>query len=235
MIRVLIVEDDFHVAEINRQMTEQVSDFKVVKIAGTAQKALQSLHENHIDLVILDVYLPDTPGVEILKDARKLELPVDFILITAAQDTKTIEESLRFGIVDYLIKPVEMVRYQKALIRYAERKTTLQNQTQIKQGELDTVQYRTILPYLENAAETPRLPKGISFPTLQKMKEIISKELQNPFTIDDAAELLFISRITAHRYLEYLQRSGFILKDVKYNKVGRPTAVYSVPLRKTQN
>jgi two-component system response regulator DctR len=73
-----------------------------------------------------------------------------------------------------------------------------------------------------------RLPKGISKPTLMKIKAAALNSLKNPFTIDDAAEFLSLSRITAHRYLEYLQKTDFLCKDLRYKKVGRPTVLYRI-------
>jgi response regulator of citrate/malate metabolism len=219
MIRVLIVEDDFRVAEINRKMTERVTEFSVVGTVGTGTEALQYITEKPVDLILLDVFLPDTPGIEVLKEIRKRELPIDFILVTAAHDSRTIQEALRYGIVDYLIKPIDMERYQKALRAYRKQRLTLQKETELNQTEIDSVRITGV--------STPNsLPKGISAPTLQKVMKAVQTCTPVPFTLERLASHASISKITAHRYLEYLYRTGILGKESQYNKVGRPAALY---------
>ncbi len=142
-IRVMVVEDDFMVADINRQATEQVAGFTVVKLALNGKAALEELASGRIDLVILDVYLPDIHGIDLLKEARRLEYPVDFILITAAQDTNTVEQSLRYGIIDYIIKPFNFTRYHNALEEYRDRRQSLQSSGALDQGRVDSMPVRS--------------------------------------------------------------------------------------------
>jgi len=231
MIRVLIVEDDFRVAEINRKMTERVSEFSVVATAGTAAEALQFVTENPVDLVLLDVFLPDRAGIDVLKEVRKRELPVDFILVTAAHDSKTIQEALRYGIVDYLIKPIDMERYHQTLKAYRDQRTTFQKESELDQRVIDSVRMvgGPSAPTLPTASP---LPKGISTLTLKRVLDAVQTYKPVPFTLDEMAAYASISKITAHRYLEFLYRTGVLGKEYKYNKVGRPTALYFPKERK---
>ena len=66
-IRTLIVEDDFRVAEIHRGFLERLASFSVVGIAHTAQDALERAERDRPDLVLLDIYLPDRSGLEVLR------------------------------------------------------------------------------------------------------------------------------------------------------------------------
>jgi response regulator of citrate/malate metabolism len=111
IIRVMIIEDDFMVAKVNAKMTDAVEGFKVVKIANSGNEALSYIEKNDVDLIILDIYLPDIPGIEILKSIRGNACPVDFVLITAAQDHETVENSIRYGVFDYIIKPFDVQKY----------------------------------------------------------------------------------------------------------------------------
>lgn len=224
MIRVLIVEDDFRVAEINRKMTERMSEFSVVGTIGTGAGALQFVTENSVDLVLLDVFLPDMAGIDVLKEIRKRELPIDFILVTAAHDSKTIQDALRYGIVDYLIKPIDMERYQQTLKTYRDQRTTFLKESELDQRVIDSVRTGGL-------PSATSLPKGISAPTLKRVLDAVQSYEPLPFTLDEMAACASISKITAHRYLEFLHRTGVLEKEYKYNKVGRPTALYSPKAR----
>ncbi len=230
MIRVLIVEDDFRVAEINRKMTEKVQGYSVVGIVSTGGGALQFVQEKPVDLILLDVFLPDMAGIEVLKEVRKLELPVDFILVTAAHDSKTIQEALRYGIVDYLIKPIDMERYHQALRMYRDQRVTFQKETALDQTKIDSVRMGGG-GGSDRGANSSFLPKGISSPTLKKVLEAVQMYQPVPFTLDQMAAFMSISKITAHRYLEFLFRTGVLGKEYRYNKVGRPTALYFPKVR----
>lgn len=223
MNRVMIVEDDFMVADINRDLTERMKDFTVVKIASTGAEALEYLEGNPVDLVILDVYLPDQRGIEVLKTARKREYPVDFILVTAAHDASTVEESLRYGVVDYLIKPFGMERYREALSNFLRRRSSLAGGTDLDQAGLDEA--RSSPPPVKSAE---RFPKGIAKPTLEKIKAALPS-MESCFGVDDLADSLGLSRITAHRYLEYLADAGALKKEFEYQKIGRPAVLYRRP------
>ncbi len=221
IIRVLVVEDDFMVADINRQATEQVEGFAVVKLALNGRTALDELALGKVDLVILDVYLPDMHGIELLKEARRLEYPVDFILITAAQDTRTVEQSIRYGIVDYIIKPFDFTRYYTALVEYRDRRQSLRSGDAVDQVRIDSMLVRSPAHQADS-----RLPKGISLLTLQKIQACLVESAGEVLS-SDIAEKLTVSRVTARRYLEYLAETGGLRKEVRYQKVGRPLVYYS--------
>lgn len=222
-VRVMVVEDDFMVADINRQATEQVEGFAVVKLALNGKAALEELAAGRIDLVILDVYLPDIHGLELLKEARRLEYPVDFILITAAQDTRTVEQAMRYGIIDYIIKPFDFARYRSALVEYRDRRSALGSVGFMNQSRVDTLLVRA-----PSSNEDRPLPKGISALTLEKVQGYLAKN-SGEVLAADIAEKIAISRVTARRYLEYLAESGVLRKEIRYQKVGRPLVYYSRP------
>jgi response regulator of citrate/malate metabolism len=220
-IRVMIVEDDFMVARINRDLTHQISGFKVVNIAGTAQEALDILKREHVDLIVLDVYLPDRTGVELLKAFRRGGLPVDVVMITAAHDAPTVEESMRYGIFDYIIKPFSFDRYKACLVNYRKQKTAITRQRTLNQERVDEFTgFRDVAP------SRGGLPKGIQEQTLRRVEEAI-EGFGSCFSIDDLLRGLPLSRATSRRYLEFLSDSGVLEKSLAYRKVGRPMVIYS--------
>lgn len=226
LIRVMIVEDDVMVARINRDLTQQIKGFQVVKVAGTAQEAFAAVKQEQVDLIILDVYLPDKTGLELLKALRRGGLPVDVVMITAAHDAPTVEESIRYGIFDYIIKPFSFDRYKACLVNYRKQKTAISRQKDLNQERVDEFTgFRDLSPPREG------LPKGIQEQTLRRIEEAI-EDLGPCFTSEDLVGALSLSRATKRRYLEFLADSGALEKSLVYRKVGRPTVSYSKTRKK---
>jgi response regulator of citrate/malate metabolism len=221
LIRVMIVEDDVMVARINRDLTQQIKGFQVVKVAGTAQEALDAVKQEQVDLIVLDVYLPDKTGLELLKTLRRGGLPVDVVMITAAHDAPTVEESIRFGIFDYIIKPFSFDRYKACLVNYRKQKADISRQKNLNQERVDE-----FTGFRDHSPSREELPKGIQEQTLRRVEEAI-EALGPCFTIEDLLRVLPLSRATVRRYLEFLSDSGVLEKSLVYRKVGRPTVCYS--------
>lgn len=220
-VRVMIVEDDVMVARINRDLTHQISGFKVIQVAGTAQEALDALEKEPVDLVILDVYLPDKTGVELLKAFRRGGLPVDVVMITAAHDAPTVEESMRYGIFDYIIKPFSFDRYKACLVNYRKQKADISHQKTLSQERVNE-----FTGFRDHSRSRDGFPKGIQEQTLRRVEEAI--EGFGPcFSIDDLLGVLPLSRATNRRYLEFLTEAGVLEKSLAYRKLGRPTVLYS--------
>ncbi|MGS0652123.1 response regulator, partial [Staphylococcus arlettae] len=120
MIRVLIVEDDPMVAQLNKQFLAKIEGYTLVAMANSVAEARERLTTEVIDLVLLDVYMPEEDGLALLSDIRAQQLPTDAILITAATDVTQVQTALRYGAVDYLIKPFEFERFKTALNKYKQ-------------------------------------------------------------------------------------------------------------------
>jgi response regulator of citrate/malate metabolism len=221
-IHVIIVEDDFMIAKINRRFTESVPGFTVVNVALRGEECLAYLAENSVDLIVLDVYLPDMSGIELLQQVRARGYPVDCILMTAAHDRATVEESIRMGVFDYLIKPVELERYQESLLNYQKMKSVIDDQG----GDFDQKKLDALITCRVIREQDQALPKGIARDTLRLVEETVGAQ-ESSFTVDDVVRDLSFSRITARRYLEHLAARGHLSKSFQYKKVGRPTLVYS--------
>ena len=214
-IRVLIVEDDPMVADINRQFTEAVSGFVVAGSARNGRQALELLEKLKPDLMILDISMPEMNGLEVLAQLRNTGVPIDVILITAANDSETISTVMRQGIVDYLIKPFKLDRYRATLESYRDLYFRLQDKDSLSQQELDGMFAGKIVKGGEE------LPKNFHPQTLQHIVSFL-QEQSRPQSAEEVAAGTGISRVTARRYLEYLVTQGQLQMVLEYISVGRP-------------
>ncbi len=222
---VMIVEDDFHVASINEEIIRSIEGFQVVSVQLKGRDALDYLEEHPVDLALVDVYLPDISGLELSKEIREREYNTDIILITAASDGETVMKAVRAGTFDYIMKPFSKERLIQALDKYRNYRLRLDAGESIPSSAVDS------LMQTEQKEGPPRnLDKGISSFTLQKVEEFFLVQNRR-VTIQEMAEKLNLSRITARRYLEYLHNQGEIQKSFEYSDVGRPHAVYSSGIR----
>ena len=222
MYEVLIVEDDPMVAMINKQYVTQNSKFHVSAVCRNGKSALEYLENNMVHLVILDQYMPQMNGLTLLKLIREKEIAVSVIMITAANDSTTIEEALRLGIVDYLVKPFFNSRFQQALETFISRQDAFHDLSAFKQHHIDAL--------LENNLKTPQtseqLPKGIQEQTLDKVCDFMKVNNSCEFTSDSIADKIGLSRVTVRRYMNYLLEQGRIVGRMNYETGGRPCMLY---------
>jgi CitB family two-component system response regulator MalR len=222
MINVLIVEDDPMVAEFNKRYLEQVGGFQLVSVVSSTNAALQILEKQTVDLLLLDIFMPGKTGIELLLHIREKEKKVDIIFITAASDRDRIQTALRYGAVDYLIKPFEYDRFNEALSAYREKFLFMKSQEVLSQKELD----RQIL-YKESKVIAEELPKGLTKSTLQVIWDTVQSEGQSPFSTEDIAARVGISRVSVRKYLKFLSDIGALFVQVHYGTIGRPIYQYT--------
>ncbi|MCZ4294149.1 response regulator [Vibrio sinaloensis] len=218
--RVMIIEDDLAIAQLHQRYLEQMDGYEVIGIATTKREAGLQLEVLAPDLLLLDVYLPDGTGLEILHELRSNHLSCDVILITAARDVETLQQAMRGGVVDYLLKPVVFPRLEAALKKYISQKHQLNHASDLDQNIVDKMLQSTP----SNESPKNRLPKGIDGVTLEKIKALFVEHVH--LTADEAGEQIGASRTTARRYLEYLISTGELEADLNYGSVGRPERTY---------
>lgn len=225
-IRVFIVEDDPMVANINKRFTEQIEPFKVIGIGSTEAEVIPQILETQPDLVLLDIFLSNGSGLNVLKEIRHHSLPIDFILVTAAKDTPTIHQALRYGAVDYLIKPFDMERLNKALQNYLKLYRAMSDNSDLDQKDLDklTTTHES-LPSISAAPSS--LPKGVHQLTLDQIEQFLNQQTTS-LSCQDIASELAMSKITIWRYLEYLVEAKKVLVELVYKGIGRPTKQYKI-------
>ncbi|WP_339226975.1 response regulator [Oceanobacillus sp. FSL K6-2867] len=222
MIQILIIEDDYRLADIHQRFLMEVDYVNIVGKALTGKEAIDLASKNDIDLVLLDLYLPDMMGVEVLQELRKHQEDVDFIIISAASEKETVGKVIRSGVFDYIIKPVIKERLVNTIERYKSLQSKLVEQANVEQGVLD--HYFGVSAGKELEALKPT-PKGIDPLTLEKVKEIIA-EIQQGISAEKMGEKIGASRTTARRYLEFLIAQGEITADLEYGTIGRPERIY---------
>ncbi|WP_180682491.1 response regulator [Tepidicella baoligensis] len=222
--RVLIVEDDFRIARINQAMVEQHGAFVVVGSCRDGRETLEWLqrHPHGADLALFDVYLPDVEGLSLLWEARRCCRSLDIVMVTAAREVDTVEEALRAGVFDFLIKPVQAVRMQAMLDRYVQRRNMRRKGREINQEQLDEA-LSSAIP--ESRVRT--LPKGVDALSLDTFIQALT-QAHEPLTASELAERAGTSRSTARRYLEYLVGTGQAVVAPAYGEVGRPQRLYQL-------
>ncbi|KRE82491.1 two-component system response regulator [Paenibacillus sp. Soil766] len=225
-IEVLIIEDDVKIAEINRRFIEKVDGFHVVGIATDAAQAKEQLDILRPNLVMLDVYIPGSNGLDMLSYIRQHFRDTDVIMITAAKEVEPIREAVRSGAFDYIMKPLIFNRLQETLLRYLDfhRELNRLNVTgSINQSDVDRL--ISVTGKKDPRLEVSYLPKGIDKLTLVKIVQAISAAA-NGLSADQIAKEIGVSRSTGRRYLEHLVSSGEVFADLTYGVVGRPERVY---------
>ncbi|AFC32394.1 two-component response regulator [Paenibacillus mucilaginosus 3016] len=225
-ITVLIVDDDPKIAEINRRFVEKVPGFSVIGIATDESQAREQLEILGPQLVLLDIYIPNSNGIDILQQIRRHHRDTEVIMITAAKEIEPVREAVRSGAFDYIIKPLVFNRLQETLLRFRDFQQQLQRLGsgggQVAQDDIDRLLART--DKKEGPSSAP-LPKGIDKLTLDKVVGALSSTPEG-MTADGVAKLIGVSRSTGRRYLEHLVSLGDVYADLSYGVVGRPERVY---------
>ncbi|RJX65761.1 response regulator [Vibrio sinensis] len=229
-VRVMIIEDDITIAQLHQKYLEKMGGYEVIGIATTQAEAELQLDIFQPELILLDVYLPDGTGLDILQNLRGENHRCDVILITAARDMETLQQAMRGGVVDYLLKPVVFPRLESALQKYTLQKQQLTQECDLNQGLVD----KMLQANTASTGGVQRLPKGIDGVTLEKIRVLFSSTKASrhiSLTADEAGEKIGASRTTARRYLEYLISSGELEADLNYGTVGRPERCYKKALQ----
>lgn len=220
-IDVLIVEDDPMVVEVNRSFVNAVPGFRVAGVARTGREAVDIVKTMKPDLILLDIYLPDIDGVSALQEIRRLDLPTDVIVVTAAQDARTIQNVFRYGAIDYIIKPFKFARIKSALSCYATLHNRFKHQTKMNQAEVDNIAKSRGQQFDEE------IPKRLNELTLKQVYLYLLKEGKS-LSAEEVAEGVGLARVTARRYLDFLEKSGKIILGMQYGSIGRPINRYRV-------
>lgn len=219
MYKVLVVEDDPMVRMINEQYVCMNKDFCIASSVKNGQEALDYLKENKVDLVILDVFMPFMNGVEFLKKLREQKLKTEVIMVTAANDTATLEETMHLGVIDYLVKPFALERFQVALEKFTAKMNAINGSDVLDQNLIDSI--------ISNSPQkkTKEYPKGIQEKTLERIKTCFENK-NDWHSVELIAEKLGISIVTVRHYVNYLVKEGFLQESINYETGGRPSMLY---------
>jgi response regulator of citrate/malate metabolism len=197
MIRVLVVEDDFMVAKVHAGFVARVPAFTVAGVAHTGADAVASAARLHPDLVLLDVYLPDMSGIDVLRRLREAEPDVDVLVITAAREVDTVRNALRGGVVNYLLKPFDADALRARLEQYAATPLSL-----------------------------AAAPRGLSPESAELVRRVL-RGADGDLSAAQCAERSGLSRVSARRYLEHFIETGQAEVRLRYGVAGRPQRRYA--------
>lgn len=223
---VLVVDDDFRVAEINAKYVGKVPGFRVAARAHSAAQALTAVQRGGVDLVLLDHYLPDRTGLELVHRMRDQGIGTDVIMITAAADVATVQQAMRLGALHYLVKPFTFTALRARLDSYAALRRTVDRvggHGVARQEQVDRIfgALRTT-----SGPPSPGLPSGHSEPTTNLICGVLH-HAGRPLSAHEVAARTGLSRSTAQRYLRRLEQTGRLSLSLKYGDTGRPEHRYA--------
>ena len=220
MIRTLVVDDDFMAVSVHRQFVERIPGFEVVGEATTAREAQTLVAQLAPELVLLDIYLPDENGIELIRHLRATPSPrVDVIAITSAKDVEVLRDAMQLGVVHYIVKPFTFATFRERLESYSAARQRLAEMQHAEQRDIDR-----LYGLLRTSGEAS-LPKGISPPTLTLVATLLRESGASLSTAELAARA-HLSQGVARRYLRFLADSGAVDYTLRYGAAGRPEHLY---------
>ena len=229
-IRVLVVEDEAIAAAAHAAYVGRLAGFELAGTAPDGQSALRLLSEfaaagNPVELVLLDMNLPDLHGLDIARRMRASGILADIVAITAVRELAIVRSAVAIGVVQYLIKPFTYATFADKLESYRQFRQQLagppggSGKAGASQTDVDQA-----FASLRAPSELP-LPKGLSVSTLASVQEFM-KEQQGAVSATEVMDALGMSRVTARRYLEYLADAGTLSRTARYGTPGRPENEY---------
>ncbi|KEY56642.1 two-component response regulator DpiA [Serratia sp. DD3] len=219
-LNILIVEDETPLAEMHAEFIKQHGGCRQIWLAGTLAQARMMTERFKPDMILLDNFLPDGQGIELLRELTLQGFEGGIVFITAASDMDTVAEALRHGVFDYLIKPLAYDRLAQTLQRFSQLREALKDKARLNQRRIDEM-FNTYA----RGGEQISLPTGIDRLTLMKIRTLFD-DPQARHTAESVAQQIGLSRTTARRYLEFFTASHQLVAEIIYGKVGRPQRIY---------
>ncbi|WP_375384927.1 response regulator [uncultured Microbacterium sp.] len=228
MINVLIVDDERLTRELHGEYVGRMPGFRVVAECASARAALTAALEtppaDGIDLVLLDMTMPDGHGLDVARHIRAHAAAVDIIAITGVRDAEVVRAAVGLGVVQYLVKPFPFATFRERLEQYAQYRRRISDAAgPATQSEIDVLlgSFRPPTP--------AALPKGLSSTTLELVIGALRSAAHDGAALSAAetAERLGMSRVAARRYLEHLAATGRVDRTPRYGTPGRPQTEYS--------
>lgn len=215
--RVLVVEDDAAIATLHFQVVNTTPNFQAVGTAGNGETAYRAIDMLRPDLAIIDLTMPGSDGLTLLRRIRQEGLPLEAVVVTASRDAATIRAIMHLGVIDYLVKPFAPERLRQSLNAFALRSRTLTRRLLV-QDDVDLVQS-------SGAARMQRLPKGLKRSTLTAVRSVLEGS-ESALSADEVGRKAGVARVTARRYLDYLDVIGAARVERECNGPGRPRNRY---------
>jgi two-component system response regulator DctR len=217
--RVMIVEDHATIASVHKRIVDSVPYLRTEHVARNGEEAMIALRNVQPDLIILDLSMAGGDGLPFLRRMRREGLPIDVIVVTASRGGRVVQECTHLGVIDYLVKPFSAQRLRCSLTAFAMRRRALAASSELTQADVDTVQASG------SARQQRRLPKGLKDTTLRAVIATLEANPE-PMCSDEVGRQVGVARVTARRYLEYLQLLGVVEMSRRLDGPGRPRNRY---------
>lgn len=210
-IRVLVVDDDFRVAGLHRDLVADRPGFDALEPVGSVGGARSAIAEHRPDLLLVDAFLPDGDGIEFVRS-----VDLDAFVLSAADDAPTVRRALRAGALAYFVKPFDRRALGDRLDRYARMRNLLAGERSLAQDDIDRA--TAILHGGTDAAPASRsVTEQLILETLGAAEA----------SANEIAEKAGISRATAQRHLSALAARGVVEVRLRYGSTGRPEHRYA--------
>lgn len=225
-LTVLVVDDDFRVASVHVGFVEAVPGFRVVGQAHTAAEAVELAEALRPDLVLIDIYLPDGDGLQVVRSLLADPDPPAVIVISAANDIPTVRLAVQLGALHYLVKPFGFAELSERLTAFRKAEEDLAAfPAEASQQDVDRV-FDLLRPASGGQAEALRRLA----PTLQAVYDAVAAG-SGSISATDVAAATGVSRATAQRALTQLEQSEVLKLELRYGTTGRPEHRYAVRRR----
>jgi response regulator of citrate/malate metabolism len=218
---VLVVEDEPVAAQAHAAYVGRVEGYEVARTVGTAAAALQALAATPVDVVLLDMNLPDGHGLDVIRRMRAAGHRADVIAVTSARDLEVVRGAVSLGVVQYLLKPFVFATLRDRLEAHLAYRRSLPTTSLDTQAEVDEV--------LAGAHRSPRasVPKGMGEELLSRVTRVLrDRAAEGGLSASELGEAVGVSRVTARRYAEYLCDSRLAVRTSRYAGQGRPEVEY---------
>lgn len=213
MNNILIVEADPMVAHIIQTYLHRIDNVHVLGCVSSMEEIMAVFQKELVDLILLDAYLPKKSGFDVLRQLRAKEYYGSVIMITAANSATEIKQAYAYGVIDYIIKPFQISRLDKAVKKHMTMMEQLDGKLTLTQEDLD---------FDEKTSEHIALPKGLNRTTYCKILDKMNENPKLEWTLRQFAKEIDISNVTIKKYIDYMVETGIVETHLMYGQVGRP-------------
>lgn len=225
-MRVLIVEDDPMVRTINKGYLKKIDESIEIFEASSIEEAKEVLKAKPINLILLDVYLGEGRGPDLLAWSRASALDLEVVLITADNSYETVATVFRLGAIDYLIKPFSFERFYEAINKVRLKRSAFSEKQKVEQEDIDKIFSKGALTEKVPSVERELISeKGINPMTYALVKEALLNAGKKQ-TAQEIASVTNLARVTVRRYLEHMVSTEEVEEELNYGKIGRPNKYY---------
>ena len=229
MYKTIIVEDDLMVCSI---LEKQLGKFTQLKLEGNFRHCVDALEylrqkPDGADLVVLDYFMPGMNGIEFLAELRKFNIDIQVIMITSADEYQVIRSAMCYGICDYILKPFNSARLEKAIARFDTVMKLVKTTHVWTQDKVDILlcPHRNYNTDQQTVAGVPN-PGKINKTTLETVRGFMRARVGIKMPLTEISDGLGLSTVTSRRYLKYMHSLGEVDITLDCKTGGRPSEIF---------